>query len=271
MRRGIIGMSGSNAYLSVLFSGAAAGGSLVQTLYSATQLTDPLLALRQAVQTKTRDIATTEKQPEIKRDIDAFKLAISKAKTPADLFKNPVFVKVLLTANGLADQVGFTALATKALLANAKDTKSLVNQLTDTRWKPVNKLFDFANTGLAAIGSAKVQATLIDGYAEVTWRNGLDDTTPGLSDALSFRTMAATVTSVDQILGDPTLRRVVTTALGVPQEIAFQPLATQEHAIAIRLDLKKLKDPKFVDSFSQRYLLAVRTANAQSASNGLVV
>ncbi len=264
-------MSNINGSLLVLLSGASpSGGALVQSLYSSAQLTDPLLALRLAEQNKIRDVASTGKQSDVKRDIDRFKLAISKAKTPADLFRDPSFVKVLLTANGLGDQVAYTGLVTRALLGDAKDAAALVNRLPNPHWKTLNQLFDFANKGLSLISNAKVQATLADGYAEVQWRQNLDQTTPGLSDALSFRAQAGGVTSAVQILGDAMLRRVVTTTLNIPQEIAFQPLETQERAISTRLDVAKLKDPKFIDSFSQRYLLAVRTANAQSG-NGLLV
>lgn len=263
-------MSNINASLLGLLSGAStAGGALVQNLYGSTQFSDPLAALRLAEKNKIRDIASTEKQPEVKRDIDRFKLAISKAKTPDDLFRDPSFVKVLLTANGLGDQVAYTGLAKRALLTNGEDPAALVNKLLNPHWKTLNKLFDFANKGLTAISDPKVQATLADGYAEVQWRQNLNKTTPGLSDALTFRAQAGAVTSVLQILGDAVLRRMVTTALDVPQQIAFQPLETQERAISTRLDVTKLKDPKFIDSFSQRYLLAVRTADARNA--GLLV
>jgi hypothetical protein len=77
-----------------------------------------------------------------------------------------------------------------------------------------------------------------------------------LSNALTFRSEASTITSVDQILGDPVMRDVVTTALGLPLQIAFQPLEAQEKAVSSRLDITQFKDPKFVESFVQRYLLA---------------
>jgi hypothetical protein len=64
------------------------------------------------------------------------------------------------------------------------------------------------------------------------------------------------MTSVDQILGDPSIRSVVTTALGIPKQIAFQTLRAQEKAISNRLDLAKLQDPKFVETFAKRYLIA---------------
>jgi hypothetical protein len=47
----------------------------------------------------------------------------------------------------------------------------------------------------------------------------------------------------------------VTTALGIPKQIAFQELGAQEKAITNRLDISRLQDPKFVDGLSQRYLL----------------
>ncbi len=52
---------------------------------------------------------------------------------------------------------------------------------------------------------------------------------------------------------------------GIPQQIAFQPLEAQEKAIATRVDVTKFKDPKFVESFVQRYLLAANT-NATGTS-----
>ncbi len=54
------------------------------------------------------------------------------------------------------------------------------------------------------------------------------------------------------------MRKVVTTALGIPLQIAFQPLQAQEKAISAQLDITKFKDPKFVESFVQRYLLAAQ-------------
>lgn len=70
---------------------------------------------------------------------------------------------------------------------------------------------------------------------------------------------------MDQILGDPNLRTVITTALGIPEQIAFQSLPAQEKAITSQIDISKFKDPKFVESFTQRYLLAAGAAASTAA------
>ena len=62
--------------------------------------------------------------------------------------------------------------------------------------------------------------------------------------------------------GDPTFRDVITTALGIPKEIAFQEITAQERAISNRIDLKQFKDAKFVAQFTQRYLIAAQQATS---------
>jgi hypothetical protein len=123
------------------------------------------------------------------------------------------------------------------------------------RWKSVVKAFDFAKAGINALKDPALQTRLADGYVEVAWRKGLEKATPGLSDALDFRERASKFKNAIDILGDPVMRRVVTTALGIPKQIAFQELGAQEKAITNRLDISRLQDPKFVDGLSQRYLL----------------
>lgn len=248
--------SAATGLLGALYGGAAPAATA-----------SPLTALQTAERDAAKQIAATAKQPAVARDIAAFRTAVAAAKSPADLLGNPTVLRVLLTANGLADQADMTALAQKTLLSNANDSNALVNRLADPRWKPVVQTYDFANKGLAVIANPQTLDTIANAYAEITWRQSLDATTPGLSNALSFRAQAASVGSVDQILGDPVLRDVVTVALGIPQQIAFQDLPAQEQAISSRLDIARLKDAHFVDTLTQQYLLnKANTGEAGAAS-----
>ncbi len=251
----ISGSSGTTAsLLGAIYNTGTTGVSL------GTQ--NPIIALTNAETNQTQDIKATAAEPAVQRAIAAFTTAVQTATSPQQLLSNPKVMQVLMTANGLADQIPYTALAQKTLLSNVNTPTSLVNQLTDTRWKPVVQTYDFANKGLSVIQNPSVISTITNAYAEITWRNSLDATTPGLSNALTFVATASSATQVNQILGDPTLRSVVTTTLGIPLQIAFQPLEAQQKAITSLLDITKLQDPKFVQQFAQRYLIAM----AQSAS-----
>ena len=257
--------------LSLFNSGADTSGAagLLSALYaapgSAANAGDPVVALHSAETNSTKDIAQTAAQPAIARDLATFRSAIASAKSPQQLLQNPTVLKVLLTANGLGDQAQYPALAQKALLSDTTKSTALANTLANTAWKSTASLYDFANQGLAILQKPGVVDTLANGYAEVTWRQSLDQTTPGLSEALTFKAQASSIKSVDQILGDATLRTVVTTALNIPEQIAFQDIGAQEQAISSRLDIGKFKDPKFVATFTTQYLVA---AQANAAGNG---
>ncbi len=259
------------ALISPLASGSGTAGSLIDTLYgysssgTAASETNPVAALNEAEENESKDIAITAAEPQVARAISAFTAAVKSATSPAQLLSNPTVMQVLLTANGLSDQVPYTALATQTLLSNPSDPNSLVNQLTDSRWLPVVETYDFATQGLSVIQNPSVISTIANGYAEYTWLSSLDQVTPGLSNALTFRAQASSITSVDQILGNQTMFDVVTGALGIPEQIVYQPLAAQQQAISSRLDISQLQNPQFVQSFVQRYLIA-QQANA-TASN----
>jgi hypothetical protein len=264
----------TNPYLLTLFpssgDGADSGSSLLSALYGsggAGASGDPVAALNQAEASQTQDIASEAAQPAVARATAEFTKAVTGATSVAQLLADPNVLNVLLTANGLGDQVGNTALAVKALTSDLTDPNSLANVLPDTTWKTVATTYGFAATGLKTIQTPSVIATLTSAYAESLWRQSLDAVTPGLSEALTFRSEASGITSVDQILGDLTLRTVVTTALGIPEQIAFQDIGAQEDAITSQLDIKKFQDPKYVEQFTQRYLVQAGIAAAGSSTS----
>lgn len=248
----------TSSLLGIIYGGSTAGSSGG----------DPIAAFETAETNQTQDVAAVAAEPQVARDIAAFRAAVASAKTPADLLNNPQALTVLLTANGLGSQTDYTALAQKALLSNTKDSSSLANTLSDTRWQTVAKTYDFANSGLSIIQKPATLDAIASGYAQVQWEDSLDQTTPGLSSALDFHSRASTIKSVDQILGDSTFRTVVTTALGIPEQIAFQPLEAQEKAISSQIDVTKFSDPTFVDNLTKQYLIANAQNNSSSSSSG---
>ncbi len=269
-------MSGSiglgSLVTSLFSSGSSTTSNILSALYgnsgSAGGSGNVVAALQNAETNSTKDIAQTAAQPSVARDIAAFTAALKSATTPQQLLQNPTALKVLLTANGLGDQVQYPALAQKALLSDTTKSNALANTLPDTAWASTASLFKFATQGLAVLKKPGVLATITNGYAEVTWRQSLDQTTPGLSNALTFLSNASTFKTADQILGDSTARAVVTTALNIPEDIAFQDLGAQEKAITNRLDISKLQDPKFVKTLTTQYLLASQSTASSSSGSG---
>jgi Protein of unknown function (DUF1217) len=274
-------MSGTiNSYLPSLFSSivsgstSAASGLLsildgTSTQATSASTTNPVEALTLAQKDETQEIKTTSEEPAVQREIAAFTKAVQTATSPQQLLKNPTVLQVLLTANGLGDETSETALAQQALLSNVNDPNSLVNKLSNTQWKSVAQTYDFANSGLSIIQNPKVISTIANGYAEVTWLNSLDETTPGLSNALTFIQQASSITSAAQIVASPVLDTVVNGALGIPEDIAFQSVQAQEQAITAKLDISKLQDPSYVKQIAEQYLIAQSSTASSSSTPSL--
>jgi hypothetical protein len=272
-------VSGMN--YSLLFSTGSSSTSniaadMLSTLYSGATTTassfastgNPLLDLKIAQQDQSADVAQEALQPQVSQAITAFKTAVANSTSIQSALANPDVQQVLLTANGLSSYIGDTALVQKVLLSNPADPNSLVNQLGDSTFLSTVQTFNFAQKGLSELQNPQVVATLTNAYAEVMWRQSLDQSTPGLSNALSFLSQASSITSINDILDNQTNFQVITTALGIPEDIVNQTQAAQESAITSRLDISQLQDPHYVTSLTDQYLLTMQENNQSSSSGG---
>ena len=270
-------MSGivSGVNYSLLFSNSTSVSNITTTMLNtiyngatvstAVSTGNPITDLKMAQANEATDVAKEAKKPEVARDIAAFQKGVANAKDIQTALKNPNVMKVLLTANNLSKYIQYPALAQKALLSDPSDPNSLANKLADTNLLNTTKTFNFAKNGLAALQNPKIIATLSNGYAEVMWRRSLDQATPGLSNALAFLSQASSIKSVDEILGDSVNRTVLLTALGIPQQIAFQSLTAQEQAVSSRVNISKFQDPKYITSLTDQYLLTMQQQSKSSA------
>ena len=254
-------------------SGGNASAAILSALFNPNPPTtavttgNPITDLKLAQANKTVDVAREAKDPLVARDLAAFTKAVTNATSVQAALTNPAVMKVLLTANNLSNYIDYPALARKALMSDPSDTKSLVNQLGNAAFLSAAKTFDFAKNGLAALQNPKTIATLANAYTEVLWRRSLDAATPGLSNALTFLGQAHAITSGDSILGDPTNRTVVLTALGIPPQIAFQSLTAQEQAVSSRVKIADFQKSSYVTSLTDQYLLTMQQQAQANSGN----
>lgn len=257
----------SSSLLPFLFSGSSSSDTLLaiaqgQTFSgSSAPQRDPLVVLRDAEKNGAKQIAAKAKEPYVAREIDAFVKGVLKAGSVDDLLNDPKVMKVLLAASGLEDFASAKGLVAKALKSNPNDPSSLAVRLSGTNgaWLSAARTYKFATQGLAVIRNADTLAAVAQSYAEIRWREGLDASAPGVSSALTFKSLAASLDSPFKILGNAVARDVVTTTLGLPRELAFQSLEAQARAVTQRLDLTRLQKPAFVDAFVRRYLIALNS------------
>jgi hypothetical protein len=80
---------------------------------------------------------------------------------------------------------------------------------------------------------------------------------PGLGSAILFKQGAPKLKNAVEVLGSGLGRDVITTAFGIPKQIAVQSIEAQARIISQRIDIAKLQKPSYVDAIAQRYLLVL--------------
>jgi hypothetical protein len=230
---------------------------------------DPLLDFKLAQADQTADTAKEAQVPQVAQAITAFTKAVKNATSISSVLSNPNVQQVLLTASGLSNYIGETGLVRKAFMSNPSDANSVVNQIGDSTLLSTVQTYNFAKNGLAELQNPKIMATLTNGYAEVMWRESLNTATPGLSNALDFITQASSIKSVNDVLNNATNFFVITGALGIDPDIAYQDQSAQQRAIASSsLDIAKLQNPAYVTSLTDQYLISQQESSQSSSGSG---
>lgn len=250
---------------SLLFSSGTSSSSLIATAAggalasSSTATADPLATLKDAEKNGAKQIAAKAKEPQVKRDLEAFEKVVKNAKSLDDLFKNEAAARVFMTANDLGDMAAYKKMAVRVLGSDYLSEESDAAKVGATRgaWYETALKYDFHYNGMDTLKKPEAIAEIKDAYVKSLWRDSLDARAPGVSNALAFKERAASLNTAYKILGDPVGREVVTTALGLPAQIAYQSVNSQAQLIERRLDISKLQNSSFVDSLTKRYLIAL--------------
>ncbi len=210
-------------------------------------------------------MAREEKDPVTMSALAQFRTALDKAATIEDALSDPRILRCWRGARPCGPGRQCRPAAQGAAL-RPEDEASLAARLGAT-WKAAATTLGVHGTGLAGLKDEALVETLTDAYVKYQYRSGLDDSQAGLSDALYFLDAAQGATDVYSLLGDAVMRRVVTGALGLPDEIAIQSVETQGRAVTSRLDLEDLQDGKKLRKLAERYLIAAANAAAEKAAS----
>jgi hypothetical protein len=226
----------------------------------------PALKRATAEGAEAKGIAREQKDPVTLTALAQFRVALDKAGSIEAALQDPRILKVIMPALGLPDQVGNPGMVRRALLSDPADTAGLAAQLGST-WRAAAATLGVFETGLDGLRDPAMVQRMSDAFLKYQYRTGLDEQQAGLSDALYFLESARNAEDVFDVLGDPVLRRVVTGALGLPDQIAVQSVEAQGRAVTARLKVDSLQDARTVQKLAERYLItAANNASASAAA-----
>ena len=171
---------------------------------------------------KQQDIFSS--QPEIVRDTEYFRENIATIQTAEDLVSDRRLLSVALGAFGLDDDINSQFFIKKILEEGTVSDEALANRLSDSRYADFSAAFGFGDQAIPATQGAGFASEIIGRYEVRQFEQAVGEQDNDLRLAMSVKEgisdiLDGNTTSAGQwysILGNPPMRSVFQTALGLP-------------------------------------------------------
>lgn len=224
-------------------------------------------------ETYDRQLGTFTKSPELKRDSDYFADKIGAVKSAEELVSDRRLLTVVLGAFGLQDDINNRFFIKKMLSEGTTADDSLANQFTDTRYKNLSAAFGFGPGEVPRNNFPGFADEIIAKYEANSFEIALGNQDETMRIALFAERMLADVVGGNgtvaakwfSIMGQPPLRSLFETALGLPK--AFGQIDIDQQLDVFQDRAKKLlgvSDPiEFTDREKLDTLITSYLARSQ--------
>lgn len=225
--------------------------------------------------------AAFDRTPELARDLAYFQANIGKATTAEKLVEDPRLLRVALGAFGLGDEFYKKAYVRKALAEGTETEGAMATRIADPKYRELVAAFGYGDAKGAQVGEAAFVKNVMARHRERAFEIAVGEVDPSMRLSMNFAREAAVIAgsssrteraAIFRLLGDPPLRSVVETALGLPADFRKLDLDRQASVIADRFasvfggGVKTLADPAVRERVVRGYLVREQiAANAASA------
>lgn len=235
--------------------------------------------------TLDRQTEVFNQSPVLVRETDYFEQNIGNVRTPEDLVSDRRLLEVALGAFGLGDDINSQALLKRVLEGSTSDNDALVNRLADERYKKMTDAFGFGEPGLPRTRLEGFGREITDLYRRMEFEEAVGVQNESLRLAMNAQREIADLLQNDTsedvrwftIMGNPPLRKVFETALGLPSGFGQldidRQLETFQEQAKRQLGIDSLSDLESEDEtedFIRRYLLRDQVASFQVQSSNSI-
>lgn len=170
-----------------------------------------------------------------KTEMARFEDRFSKLKSTKDLVEDQATLRVVLGAFGLQDDLKNKAFIQRVIDMGTNERNALANRLADKRYAALASTMSHLAPGGSGKEPTGLKASLVSDYHAKSFEIAVGEQNQTFRLAMAAeRELPAMLTSFTSdrarwfgILGNPPLRKVVETALGLPKEFAALPLDQQ--------------------------------------------
>lgn len=219
--------------------------------------------------------------PEITRDVAHVRAELGNVVSAEELVGDRQLLKVALGAYGLQDDLNNKAFIQQILEGGTEDSSALANRLADKRYYAFAEAFGFGDGGIPAPQQPDFAEQLIDDYYTRSFEIAVGDVNNDMRLAFTLEReiteLAASASTEDTkwftLMGNPPLRQVFETALGLPDGFGTLDIDQQLEVFQDRLfsatgssDISQFTDADSRADMVQLFLLRSEIRNGPSAN-----
>lgn len=223
-------------------------------------------ALRLLDATRDRQLDVLRETAVNKRAEEAFRERIGDIKTPEELVADFEVYSFVMRAFDLEDQIFGKGLMRKMLESDPVEPSSLLNRLTDSRFREMHLALGFTTEEGPQTPDLTDPAFLEDVTSRFYNRqyiNSNDTQNENIGTILQFRDKFDDIDNWFEVLSDAKLTSFFQVALGLPEQISSLDLDKQKDLFAAKFDLAKLADPEERERLITKFAAIADVVNPQ--------
>ncbi len=223
-------------------------------------------ALKLIDATQERQLEFMRDEPANQRAEKAFRDRVASIGSPKELIEDFEVYSFIMKAFGLEDQIFGKGLIRKLLESDPVAPESLLNRLTDNRFREMHLALGFTtDTGVRTVNFADTsfQDDIVSRYYNRQYINDNNAQNETVGSVLEFRDQVEKIDNWFEVLRDKKLTNFFQVALGLPSEMSGLDLDQQKKLLDDKFDIKKLADPKEREKLIARFTVLSDNQNPQ--------
>jgi hypothetical protein len=223
-------------------------------------------ALKLIDATRDRQVELMRDDPVNKRGEEAFRERIADIKTPEEFVADYEVYSFVMRAFDLEDQIFGKGMIRKILESDPVEPSSLMNRLTDTRFREMHLAHGFTTEAGPVTPDFTKPAfldSIADRYYNRKFINDNDSQNTTVGTVLQFREEAEDISNWFEVLRDKKLTNFFQVALNLPSQISGLDLDVQKKLLEEKFDLADLADPAVRENLIRRYTAISDVLNPQ--------
>ena len=230
-------------------------------------------ALKLIDATRDRQLELLRNAPVNARSEQAFLERIEQIKSPKDFVADFEVYSYVMRAFDLEDQIFGKGLMRKVLEADPVEPSSLLNRLTDPRFRELHLALGFTTEDgpqIPDFSTDTFKNAVVDRFYNRQFISQNDSQNATVGTVLEFRERAQDLKSWFNVLSNKKLTEFFKVALGLPAQISGLELDKQVQLFQEKFDLQDLANPDERERLISRYTAISDATNPQGFSPGNV-